>query len=235
MATSGAHQAGAVFSCAAVCPFSLPPCWLWGQGWTCGEKEWTDAFLAGTTHKRWKPQLSPSTSSCFNSFPAKVQEQMSVHVWVKGQFRKAGWNHLLDHWSKIQWEKFSLAFPECLWPLQRTWRCWKSREWPVVACPMLVFNSFSAAGRLFLFIWGISVLDALGPHWILLRNGAYFRHGVIHQLLFWLISCLGREESILQVLAFTTGFPAPSGISSLPGWVLALISGFLWIQASFLL
>lgn len=110
MTTSEAHQAGAGFSCAAVCPFSLPPCWLWGQGWTCGEKEWIDAFRRGTTHKRWKPQWSPSTSSCFNSFLAKVQEQMSVRVWVKGQFRKAGWNHLLGHWSKIQWEKFSLHF-----------------------------------------------------------------------------------------------------------------------------
>lgn len=55
---------------------------------------------------------------------------------------------------------------------------------------------------------------------VLLRNRACFRHGVGHQLL----SCLDWEESLLQEPA---GFPPPSGICSLPGWALALISGTL--------
>ena len=128
------------------------------------------------------------------------------------------------------------SFPEYLWPLHRRWRCWKSREWHVVSCPELVFNSLSVSESLFLFIWGISGIGALSFHWVLLRSRACFRHGVGHHLLFCLLlSCLGLEESLLQALAFTAVFSAPSGISLLPGWVLALISRFLWIQASFLM
>lgn len=121
-------------------------------------------------------QLNPCTSSCFNSFPAKVQRQTSMRVWGKGQFRKAGWNRLLNHWSEGPGEKFSSAFPEYLWPLHRRWRCWKSRERPGASSPVLVFNSFSAVGSLFLFIWGISGIGALRPHWVLLSNRACLRH-----------------------------------------------------------
>lgn len=122
-------------------------------------------------------------------------------------------------WSKAL-EKFSAAFPEYLWALHRKWKCWKSREWPGSVCPVLVFNSFSAARSPLLFIWGISGIGTLSPG-VLLRNRACFRPGVGHQLL----SCLDHEESLLQAPAFTAGVPPPSGISSLPGWVLALISG----------
>lgn len=88
--------------------------------------------------------------------------------------------------------------------------------------------------QLFLFFWGISGIGARSPHWVLLRNKACFTHGFGHQLLFCLL-LPWLQESLLQALAFTAGFPAPFGISLLPGCVLALISWFLWIQASFLI
>lgn len=79
-----------------------------------------------------------------------------------------------------------------------------------------------------MFISGTRETHSLSPLGVLLRNRTCFRHEVGHQLLFrLLLSCLGREERLLQVLAFPAGFPAPSGISLLPGWVLAPISGFL--------
>lgn len=47
------------------------PCWLW-------EKIWTDAPLTGTTHKWWRPQLTPHSSGLFKSFPAQGWEVVSV-------------------------------------------------------------------------------------------------------------------------------------------------------------